>query len=211
MKEFNVIRIEKGGLSVNGFGNHKLWEKAAVISDFISPWHDEEITPIEFRALWDTEKFFFQFKVKDTSIYIDKTDNSFNSIGNSDRVELFFRKDKEMSPYYCLEIDPTPRLMDFKAFPNRRFQFDWNFSKENLLIESSMNDNGFILEGAIPIDYLKKMNLIHNNSMEVGVFRAKYTERQKGVFEPIWITWIAPESETPNFHTPSSFGVFHLL
>ena len=172
MKEFNVIRIEKGGLSVSGSGNHKLWEKADMISDFISPWCDEEKAPIEFRSLWDTEKFFFQFKVKDASIYIDRTDTSFNSIGNSDRVELFFRKDKEMNPYYCLEMDPTPRLMDFRAFPNKNFQFDWRFSKENLIIKSSMDDHGFVLEGAIYIDYLKKLKLITKNLIS-GILNRK--------------------------------------
>lgn len=211
MKEFNVKRVEKGQLSINGLGNHNLWEESAIISDFKSPWSQQKITPIEFRSLWDIEKFFFQFKVKDTSVYIDKSDNSFSSIGSSDRVELFFRKDKEMNPYYCLEMDPAFRVMDFRAYPNKKFEFEWNFSKKDLLVKSSTNEEGFILEGSISIDYLKELSLINNGKIEVGVFRAKYNKNLNGDFEPTWITWVDPKCETPNFHIPTSFGNFNLL
>ncbi len=211
MKKFNVIRIEKNELIINGYGDQLIWNRANVISDFISPWNNTKPEKIEFRALWDNEKIFFQFRISDTSIHIDITDNSFDSIGNSDRVELFIRKDDRLNPYYCLEIDPTSRVMDFRAFPNKNFEFDWDFSKKDLLVESSISDNGFIVEVSINIQYLKKLDLIKNNILEVGVYRAKYNKKNNVDFEPTWISWVEPKSKTPNFHIPSSFGLFYLL
>ncbi len=211
MKEFKVNQIEKEKLNINGYGDDVLWSRANTLIDFNSPWSKDAIKNIEFRALWDKENLFFQFKVGDTSIYIDKTDSSFNSIGNSDRVELFFRSDHRLNPYYCLEIDPTARIMDFKAFPNRNFEFDWDFSTKDLKVKSNISKDGFVVEGSIGIDYLKQLDLIHDNRIEVGVFRAKYNRKNNLKYEPTWISWVEPESNVPNFHIPSSFGIFNLL
>ncbi len=211
MKKFNVIRIEKDELIINGYGDQLIWNRADVISDFISPWNNIKPKKIEFRSLWDGKNLLFQFKISDKSIYIDKTDNSFNSIGNSDRVELFFRKDEKLNPYYCLEIDATSRVMDFRAFPNKNFEFDWNFSKKDLLVKSNINKEGFIVEGSISINYLKKLDLINDDKIEVGVFGAKYDKKNDVEYEPTWISWVKPKSKTPNFHIPSSFGIFYLL
>ncbi|HRN45476.1 MAG TPA: hypothetical protein PLH20_11990, partial [Flavobacterium sp.] len=53
-------------------------------------------------------------------------------------------------------------------------------------------------------------NVINNNIIETGVFRAKYKKTQNKTFEPTWITWVNPNTETPNFHISSSFGRFIL-
>ena len=36
-------------------------------------------------------------------------------------------------------------------------------------------------------------------------------ERENSNFEPIWISWVNPDTESPNFHTPTSFGVLYLM
>ena len=82
----------------------KLWEDAYILSDFQSPWKDY-IFSMEFSALYNKSHFFFQYKVYDTSIYIDNKDNKKANINNSDRVEIFFREDETLDPYYCLEIN----------------------------------------------------------------------------------------------------------
>lgn len=210
MKTYNTNNIGKIDLSIDGYGTDKLWHRAVVLDDFLSPWDHNVPGKIEFKALWNAKKLFFQFKVEDNSIHIDHTDDSFDSIGKSDRVELFFRKDKNLNPYYCLEIDPTSRIMDFRAFPNKYFEFDWDFSKNDLFVKSSINEKGFLVEGSINLSYLKKLDLINGNKIEVGVFRAKYNKSKNSIYEPIWISWCRPESETPDFHIPSSFGILYL-
>ncbi|MCI9846861.1 sugar-binding protein [Flavobacterium pectinovorum] len=207
---YKVNLINKEELKITGKGESDVWRKSEVLSRFISPWDSEEPSKIEFRALYDGANFFFCFTVFDSEIHIDTTDDTADSINNSDRVELFFRPDDALNPYYCLEIDTQARIMDFIAYPNKNFDFNWNWPKDDIRIKSSKNDSSFTVEGAISLDSLNKLNLIKGNKIEAGVFRAKYNSKDNVNFEPVWITWVNPETETPNFHTASSFGVFHL-
>lgn len=211
VKNYNVNFIEKETLLINGSGNSLAWDKADVLSDFVSPWNTKTPKKIEFRSLWDYKNLFFYFKVFDNKIHIDSTDNSTKSIGNSDRVELFFRINDSLSPYFCLEIDPVPRIMDFKAMPNKEFDFNWNWPKNDLEVKSQINSQYFVVEIAISITSLKKLNLIKGNKIETGIFRAKYKDQENSIFSPIWISWVNPNTETPNFHTSTSFGVLNLM
>lgn len=210
MKEYEVHLIENKQLTISGNGDDTVWDNAQILTDFCSPWNNKKGTEITFKALWDRENLFFNFTVLDTEIHIEKKDDSFESIGNSDRVELFFRSNDALNPYYYLEIDTSGRIMDFIAYPNKNFDFNWNWPKNDLVVKSSAKANSFIVEGSISIESLKSFNLVKNNRLETGVFRAKYIKTQNECFEPNWITWINPNTETPNFHIASSFGVFIL-
>lgn len=210
-KTYDVKRIRKGDLSITGNTTSELWNCAYSLKGFDSPWADFKINNLTFKALWDGEKLFFCFLVNDSNVYVDNTDDSNSSINNSDRVELFFRCNKNLDPYYCLEIDSTSRIMDFKAYPNKLFDFDWNWPIDDIEIKSKINNKGFIVEGALSIESLRKLKLIKGSKIEVGIFRAKYIKNKDLIFEPIWITWINPNTETPNFHIASSFGILNLI
>lgn len=211
MKNYNVNCIERDTLILNGKGDDPLWQKAELLTDFVSPWDNAKIEKIEFKAIWDTNNLFFCFTVYDNIVHIDKKDESIDSIGNSDRVELFFRISASLDPYYCLEIDPTPRIMDFKAYPNQNFNFEWNWPKNDLTVKSQIKSNKFTVEIAISIKSLLNLNLINDNKIEAGIFRAKYKENENSVFEPTWISWVNPNTKEPNFHTPASFGLLNLM
>jgi hypothetical protein len=210
MKEYKVHLIKKQQLTNSGNGNDLVWDKAHFLTDFCSPWSTEKGKDVIFKALWDRENLFFNFTVLDTEIHIEKKDDSFESIGNSDRVELFFRTDDAMDPYYCLEIDTRGRVMDFIAYPNKNFNFNWNWPKNELIVKSFVKANSFIVEGSISIKSLRNLNLLKNNRIETGIFRAKYIKTQNELVKPNWITWINPNTKTPNFHIASSFGVLIL-
>ena len=210
MKNYKIEYVPENQLIIDGESNHELWENAHVLSEFYSPWEPEEIKKIEFRALYDSNNFYFSFKVYDHELYIDLKDNTVESIGNSDRVELFFRADSKLNPYYCLEIDPQVRIMDFKALPNKNFDFDWNWPKGHIDVKSAIETTHFSVEGAISLSSLRELGLLNGNRLEVGVFRAKYTKTEKGDYEPTWITWVDPQTPEPNFHIASSFGSMEL-
>lgn len=210
MKSYNVVRIEKNKLILTGKGDNPCWDNAEALTHFISAWDKDPIKKIEFKSLCDSEKIFFCFKVYDGNVHINTKDNSVESIGNSDRVELFFRTNKDLNPYYCLEIDPTPRILDFMALPNKNFDFKWNWPKNDICVKSSIEKESFIVEISISIDSLKKLNLIKGNLLETGIFRAKYLKKKNGDFEPTWISWVDPSTNEPNFHIASSFGVLKL-
>lgn len=211
MKNYTVNFIKKKTLTITGKGDDYLWKNAGVLTDFVSAWDDKKPEKIEFRALWDSENLFFCFTVYDSNVHIDKKDDSIESIGNSDRVELFFRTDASLNPYYCLEIDPASRIMDFMAYPNKNFDFNWNWSQKDLTVISHINNSHFIVEISISIASLNKLNLIKDYKIETGIFRAKYYLQENSTFVPTWISWVNPNTESPNFHTPTSFGVLNLI
>jgi len=211
MKKYKVNSIEKGSLIITGNSESEVWKQAEILTDFCSPWDVVEPHKIEFKALWDKEQLFFSFKVYDPSVYLVKTDNTNASINDSDRVELFFRSDAKLNPYYCLEMDPSPRIMDFKAEPNRKFDFNWKWPKEAIDVKSSIKESYFSVEGAIGISTLEKLELLKNNKIETGIFRAKYNKGENDSYEPTWIPWVNPNTDTPDFHTASAFGVLELF
>lgn len=212
MKEYQVIFINKNQKKEDEICSLFSWEKANCLTDFSSPWKNDPISKIEFRALYDLDNFYFNFRVFDTEIYIDQKDDSFDSIGNSDRVELFFRTDNSLNPYYCLEMDTRARIMDFRARPNKDFDFDWKWPKNHFEVKSSIEPDCFIVEGSISIASFEKLNLIqNNNSIEVGVFRAKFSLVENLQYDASWISWVNPNTPEPNFHIASSFGKFILM
>jgi hypothetical protein len=210
LKEYEVKLIGVNQLQISGKGDDLLWDSTQALTDFCSPWKDEKQSEIKFKALWDREYLFFSFTVFDTAIHIEKTGARLQAIGNSDRVELFFRSDSTMNPYYCLEMDTEARIMDFVAYPGKIFDFDWNWPEESINVKSAVNSDSFTVEGAIRISSLNHFNLIKNNTIETGIFRAKYSQKEDFSFDPTWITWVNPNTETPNFHLASSFGTLIL-
>jgi hypothetical protein len=211
LKEYQVIFINKKQKNEIGILDSSFWEKANCLTDFSSPWNSDPVLKIEFRALWDQENFYFNFRVFDRNVYIDQKDNSVDSICNSDRVELFFRSNDQLDPYYCLEIDPSTRLLDFIARPNKVFDYDWKWPENHIKLESSEDEVSFTVAGSISIASLEKFDLIHNNTIETGVYRAKFSKDENGNYEPTWISWVNPNTVEPNFHIASSFGKFVLM
>lgn len=211
LKTYTVNPLGNQTLTLTGKGDDTLWSKANVLTDFSSPWENTKIDKIEFRALWNTRFLYFNFKVFDTNIHIANKVDKYDSINHSDRVELFFRSDENLHPYYCLEIDPTPRLMDFKAEYCRNFDFKWNWPSTDIAIKSFVFNDCFVVEGAISLTSLKALKLLKGNKIETGVFRAKYHKQPDGSYQPTWMPWVNPNTETPDFHTPSAFGVFNLV
>ncbi|MBJ2125665.1 MULTISPECIES: sugar-binding protein [unclassified Flavobacterium] len=211
MKEYHVEIIDKNEKNVTQILDSFFWEKANCLTDFTSPWNNDPVLKIEFRALWDLDYLYFNFQVFDSEVYIDRKDNSTDSICNSDRVELFFRKDEKLSPYYCLEMDVDARILDFEAYPNWNFDYNWKWPEKQLEIQSVKEQNSFTVVGRISIASLEELDLIHDNIMEVGVYRAKFSKAEDGNYEPTWISWINPNTAEPNFHIASSFGKFVLM
>jgi hypothetical protein len=188
-----------------------IWESANLLNNFSSPWDNKPIKKIEFKALHNCEEVFFQFKVFDKNVHIHPSKNKNDSINNSDRVELFFRNNDSLNPYYCLEIDPTARIMDFKAQPNKKFDFDWNWSDNHIKVVSHISENNFTVDITISIESLKNLSLLKENRLETGIYRAKYDKvEDTNKYQPTWITWVNPNTDEPNFHIKSSFGVLEL-
>ncbi len=207
---YHVNHIGKKQLHVTGRADDIQWNGAYELTGFLSPWDNAKQRKTSFRALRDDMYLYFAFDVYENNLHVDKSGNAKANINNSDRVELFFTPDKRLNPYYCLEIDPTPRIMDFKAYPEKKFDFDWHWPKQHIFVKSFVGDQKYTVEGKISLASLNALGLIKNNKILTGIFRAKYNKQSDNSYMPTWITWVDPKTENPNFHISSSFGILHL-
>ena len=209
---YNVKKATE--VTISGNVDDPQWNVANNLTDFKSPWDNKPVDPISFRALYDEEYLYFSFIVADNEVYTDLKDDSKESIAQSDRVELFLRSNYLLDPYYCLEIDTQPRVMDFLARPNRDFDLGWSWPAAGIEVKSAIDEQKFSVEGKLSLASLKTLNLLMQDKLgyylEVGVYRAKYTRETIGQNKATWITWVDPQTEHPEFHIKDSFGVFRL-
>ena len=114
-----------------------------------------------------------------------------------------------MSPYYCLEIDPYGRVLDYKAILYRKFDRNWQWP-ESLSIESKINDKNYTVEGKISLSILNQLDLINNNNIQIGLFRGHCTNLVGNAATLKWISWVDSKTPEPDFHVPSAFGILKL-
>lgn len=214
MEDFKKVYLtahSTENFEINGKGDHQLWNCAKVLTDFSSPWDAKLIEPTVFKALWSKDHLYCLFVVEDSNAHVNNTENdTIKSINSSDRVELFFKANKELNPYYCLEIDPSPRIMDFMARPNRQFNFDWNWPVKDLEVKSGKTNSYYTVEIKLSLNSLLNLGLLRNGSIAAGIYRAKYRLESDGKWQPTWITWVNPNTKKPDFHIASSFGLLIL-
>lgn len=184
------------------------WQTANVLHDFHYPWRDDTPPSTLFRALHSDQHFHFLFEVEDQQLNADTHTKGKLAVLESDRVEIFFRKDTKMKPYYCLELDYLGRALDYEAHFYRKTDFGWNWP-EGFLFRSSLTEKGYSVEGQISKASLNSFGLILDNQIEAGLFRADF--RKQPTPEVRWISWVDPGTPKPDFHVPSSFGVLKLL
>ena len=116
-----------------------------------------------------------------------------------------------MRPYYCLEMDPRNRVLDYQANFYRQFDLEWEWPEEALEVIATQTEDGFVVEGRIPLAMLREYQMLdQDNHLEIGLFRGDYyhTDKLENETDVRWISWIVPETDTPDFHIPSAFGRF---
>lgn len=83
---------------------------------------------------------------------------------------------------------------------------------EGLETKGAATENGYIVEGKVPLKSLEDLKLIRNNVMRAGVYRAEFsTQENSDELLMEWISWVDPKTEAPDFHVDSSFGEFRFL
>ena len=208
MKEYFVKRIKSNLLSISGEQMHPVWEMADVITDFSYPWENAKAPQIIFRALFDEENFYFRFDVQEENVLTFVDQNHKMEVVDSDRVEIFFRQDEKLNPYYCLEMDSKARILDYACRYYRDFDYKWQWPMGAIDVKASSSLNAYVVEGAIQLSSLLDLGLLKNNILEAGLYRGQSVElvnNKKGT-ELRWISWVKPNSKEADFHIPSSFG-----
>jgi len=181
------------------------WEQVEAMTDFSYPWRNDNPPATSFQAYHNGRNLYFRFVAMGPTpkVYVDCDDKL--EVIHSERVEIFFKKDDALNPYYCFEIDPHGRVLDYEATHYRQFNRDWEWPG-NMNIETTSYSAAYVVSGKFELTLLYKMGLLKGNILEAGLYRGHCTALVENQATLKWISWIKPESKEPDFHIPSSFG-----
>jgi len=210
IKSYKVHRVSEGDISLTGDGNSIGWRQAACLDDFSYPWEKSRPRRTSFKAVHDERWVYFLFDVEDSNAYADTAMGNKLDVIDSARVEIFFRQDEQLSPYYCLEIDAVGRVLDYKGHHHRQFDFAWSWPANGLNVAARRSENEYTVEIAISKQSLHALGLLSGSLLQAGLFRAECTHTVNAREHMRWISWVKPAADTPDFHIPSSFGVLSL-
>lgn len=149
-----------------------------------------------------TEKdFVFRFEVQDEHVYAAKTFTSKRVVAGTDRVELFFCSTPSLEgDYYCAEIDPLGRVMDYKAKLYRKFDMSWAF--RTMKTQATAIPGGYAVSGSVSRRELKDLG-IDPEGFGLGVFRGDFDMDGK------LVAWCSaapmPDFRKPDFHKSDVF------
>ena len=177
------------------------WNQSPFLEKLTAPWKSNIGDNTIFDSKTADGHFFFFFKTIDTTMIMVPFEKEL-SVVEGDRVELFFSASRDLSEYYCLEINPLGNILDYQASYYRKFDRDWDF--ENIKIAAKVTGDGYIVEGSIAMKEFYGLGI--GEEFYLGIFRADYTDRENVT----WFSWIVPDSKEPDFHIPSAFGDFWL-
>lgn len=201
MKEISIPKIL----------NFDNWESTAFLDDFSFPWENEKAPRTIFNAYYNETNLHFRFIAFCSNKLVYVENNQKLEVIHSERVEIFFRVNEKMNPYYCLEIDPYGRVLDYQAKFYRDFDRTWQWPN-NLNVKTQICDDFYVVEGEISLEILKSLNLLKDNKLELGLYRGHCVElkNQNQESNLKWISWVHPKSPKPDFHIESSFGILNL-
>ena len=210
----NVYLVKKitKAIQITGNGEDPAWQRANLLSNFTYPWREETPPATTFKALYTDSHLYFLYRATDPDIITKEKGLGEKDVVNSDRVEIFFKADDQMDPYYSLEMDALGRVLDTEGRHYRKVDFDWTWPEGHLEVKTSIDSDGYWLEGSVTFASLRQLGMYKDDHiLKAGLYRGEYVTEANGEIETKWISWIIPDSATPDFHIPSSFGILELL
>lgn len=210
IKTYEVKKINRA-IQITGQGTDAAWEQTAEVTDFSYPWRKDQAPLTSFKARWDDHNLYFLYWAADPEIIAKTTNGGEKDVVESDRVEIFFKADDNMDPYYSLEMDALGRVLDTEGHYYRNVDFNWQWPAGHLILKASTHKEGYWVEGTISLSSLSDLGMLQGSELKAGLYRGEYLTNAEGKTEVRWISWIKPDSETPDFHIPSSFGVLKLV
>lgn len=186
------------------------WNDVVKLSDFSYHWQKEEAPATTFSSYYNQSFIHFRFVAWGSKPLVFVEDNNKMEVVYSERVEIFFRSDEKMQPYYCLEIDPYGRVLDYKGNLYRNFDFNWQWP-ESLLIQTKIDHKSYTVQVRISLSVLEQLDLLIKNQIQIGLFRGHCTSLKENKASLKWISWVDSKTQEPDFHVPSSFGLLKLL
>jgi hypothetical protein len=185
------------------------WSVADVLTDFTFPWENRPEPQTEFHVLWDETHLHFRFDCQDEDLMLPDGPTAKDRVIDSDRVEIFFAPDLSLKPYFYLEMSPLGDVLAYEARFYREMNWDWRC--EGLQIDAQIDNNHYNVSGSIPLDTLRQLKVLRSREMHAGIYRAEFHHKSDGSVHSGWMPWVNPNTERPDFHVPTSFGVLELV
>lgn len=164
------------------------------INTLHAPWDGLDDNTV-FRCFSDSEWFWFVYDVQDTTLTLTEDFQKERDVDPEDRVEIFFSPREEMDIYWCAEMDPKGRVMDYEAKYYRDFDYDWDF--QTLEVAARIKEDGYTLWGRVSKEELRNLG-VDLNCFRMGVFRADF----KQVGPENWYSAVPTADKSPDFHKP---------
>lgn len=197
---------------IPGASSAELWQDVPVLDRFALYWNPDEVLPYTSAQLFHNDRqLAFRFVAHETdTVLLDEPLKTKMDVIQECRVEIFMQAEPNMARYYCLEMDPRGRVLDYQASYYRTFKRQWQFPQLKLFGRSV--SQGYEVEGTLDLDVLRKLDVLGpDNTMRAGLYRAAFRHGPDGNTIQRWISWINPDTPEPDFHVPSSLGTFRLL
>ena len=199
------VPVAEKEIKVDGDG--KDWDSKPLVLGLTAPWNGPIKDSTVIYICHDKKNLYFLFKIKDDNLIYDDREGE-EAVNYRDRAEIFLSKDEKLSTYFCAEIDPQAKVLDYEAHFYRDFNFEWDFKQ--LIVASQLENDGYVVEGALPIEWLKSSQLLSDDGeMFIGLYRANAIEPENDE-SIVWCSWIVPDSKDPDFHIPCSLGKLRL-
>ena len=160
-----------------------------------APWDGLEDNTV-FGCFAGEDYFYFYYDVIDPTVTLKEGFKEEKDVEPEDRVEIFFSPRPEMDIYYCAEIDPEGRVLDYSSKYYREMDYGWNFSTMDLF--SKITEKGYLIAGRVSKEELRSLGLDLEGGFSMGVFRADF--REDGTVN--WYSAIPSDDKAPDFHKP---------
>lgn len=209
-KPYTISYLE-GIIDIDGRDEEQVWSQCDQYDDFISPWDPQAVEETQFQSFYNDEYLYFHFKVRDRTQICHLDYKNDTAVEYSDRVELFFAMNSDMSAYCGLEFDACGRKQQFFSEGYRQFKEAWEFpSLKDLDHTALQTEDGYQVEGRISMKALFDLGMIDEGFIHLGVFRANC--KSKFVKEDIqWISWKNIGTDKPDFHNYEGFKKVRLV
>ena len=192
---------------IDGTLDDNEWQDANIITSFTKPWDGGADKETTFLIQADSSYLYFAFDVVDQEVVVVPSAHE-QAVADGDRVELFFARDMNLNEYYCFEMGPDGKVLDYQASFYRKFDNTWNCPDLDLV--GIRKDHGYVVEGRIPFSRLHELGLLKPDGtgsfFYMGAYRGAYDTTSPQDTTIQWTTWVDPQVAEPDFHIPSSFG-----
>lgn len=206
------IKRASGPIVVDGKMDDAAWRRANKAENFHFNWYQSGAKEkTEARLLWDDTNLYVGFRCQDRHISA-KVLERHGPVSLDDCVEVFLRPDPDKRSYYGFEMNVIGTMLNFVRADWYKGGRYWEPEGVQLRTshhglpgkEESSDDNGWVLEVAIPFTNFK--NDARNTPPRPGDVWRINLNRSGGKTDAQYSTWSPVKTPKPNFHQPDSFG-----